>query len=114
VLKKIEKDKLVANIKALIAINLSDGDIHISAIARQYQLTERQLKSKLADKGTSFSDLLAQVRSCRAIELLSSGEKSITEISDACGFSEPSVFNRAFKRWFAKTPSKYRTESLLE
>ncbi|MDF1763020.1 MAG: AraC family transcriptional regulator, partial [Oleibacter sp.] len=43
-----------------------------------------------------------------AKKLLSSTNESIDEIVYLTGFSEPSTFYRAFKRWTQQTPVEYR------
>jgi AraC-like DNA-binding protein len=43
----------------------------------------------------------------RAVELLNEGKLNISEITYQTGFSSPSVFSRAFKEAFGKTPSEY-------
>lgn len=105
---QIKKRKLVNQVISLISENLMTGDIHINEVAKKCQLSERQLKSQLEHEGTSFTELLDNTRKERAVMLLTSTDKNISDIADACGFSEPSTFNRAFKRWFNTPPSKYR------
>ena len=44
----------------------------------------------------------------RALHLLDSAELSIAEISDFCGFGDPSYFGKAFRKRTGLTPSQYR------
>ena len=44
----------------------------------------------------------------RAKRLLAGTDESIDEIVYLTGFSEPSTFYRAFKRWVGMTPIEYR------
>jgi AraC-like DNA-binding protein len=37
---------------------------------------------------------------------------SFNEVAFLLGFTEPANFSRAFKRWYGKTPSQYRQDSL--
>ena len=51
------------------------------------------------------------VISCRlndACRMLSSGEYTITEVCEACGFENPSYFSKMFRRQTGLTPSAYR------
>jgi len=100
--------KLVSYVESLIREELYSGEVNINNIAKQCNVTERQLQLQLSKYNTSFSELLEQEKQKKAVELLASPNNTIGEISDACGFSESSTFNRAFKRWFAMTPSQYR------
>ena len=49
-----------------------------------------------------------RVRLQRARQLLFYSKMSISDISLACGFTSPPVFNRAFKAQFGQSPSDYR------
>lgn len=108
---QLQKSKLVNLVLSLIGSNLANGDIYIDDIAKQCRLSERQLKAKLAAQGTSFTELLDKSRREQAAMLLTTTNNKIVDIGNTCGFSEPSAFNRAFKRWFAQTPSAYRRQS---
>ena len=44
----------------------------------------------------------------RALHLLDSAELSVAEISDFCGFGDPSYFGKAFRKRTGLTPSQYR------
>lgn len=59
--------------------------------------------------GATFTEYLNFVRICKAERLLSEGEGSILEISEAVGFSSVSYFNRIFKRFRGCSPGVYRT-----
>ena len=55
-----------------------------------------------------MSDLRRDLMRDTAINSLVIGKESIDELSARLGFSEPSAFRRAFKRWTGDTPSSYR------
>ena len=46
----------------------------------------------------------------KACHMLDSGEQSIIDISNSCGFSSPSYFTKQFRELIGKTPSVYRKE----
>lgn len=50
-------------------------------------------------------------RILKAAELLSEGEKSITEIAFFCGFESLEVFERGFKKYYGVSASAYRSGS---
>ena len=50
----------------------------------------------------------------RALHLLDSGELSVAEISDLCGFGDPSYFGKAFRKRTGLTPSQYRERKAQE
>ncbi len=73
------------------------------AIARELGSSERTLRRRLAEEGSTLRTLVDDVRRARADELLSAGTP-IKEIAFALGFSEPSAFSRAYKRWTGHAP----------
>ena len=73
--------------------------------ARMLGLSERTLKRRLQDEGTSFRVLLAEVRGHQANALLADARLSLTDIAERMGFSDLSSFSQAYKRWFGVAPS---------
>jgi AraC-like DNA-binding protein len=73
--------------------------------ARALGLSDRTLKRRLQDEGTSYRMLLAEVRGRQANELLADETLSLTQIAERMGFSDLSRFSQAYKRWFGVAPS---------
>ncbi|NJM18984.1 MAG: AraC family transcriptional regulator [Richelia sp. SM1_7_0] len=80
----------------------------IDAIARNLMISVRQLQRELQAENTSYQKLLDQTRQQLALEHLNNPETSIHDVAFLLGFSEPSAFYRAFKRWMGQTPRSYR------
>ncbi|RZI83751.1 MAG: AraC family transcriptional regulator [Rubrivivax sp.] len=76
--------------------------------ARAMGLSDRTLKRRLLDEGTSFRTLLAEVRGAQANELLHDETLSLSEIAERMGFSDLSSFSQTYKRWFGVAPSARR------
>jgi AraC-like DNA-binding protein len=53
-------------------------------------------------------DLLQDTRLQLARKYLGQRSRSVVETSYLLGFSEPSTFSRAFKRWTGMAPAEYR------
>jgi AraC-like DNA-binding protein len=75
----------------------------LAATSARLSTTPRTFQRQLRDHGTSHRELLDDVRRERALHLLEQG-KIISEVSIALGFSEPSAFFRAFRRWTGASP----------
>lgn len=73
----------------------------------ELHLSGRTLQRRLAEEGTSFSVLLADVRLERAREMLGRGGMHNDEIARVLGFAEASAFSRAFKHWTGASPQAY-------
>ncbi len=95
-----------------IVAHLPDGPPSQKDVASALNVSNRTLQRKLKDEGTSFVDLLQDTRLQLAQKYLGQPHRSIVEISYMLGFSEPSTFSRAFKRWTGQAPVEFR-EALL-
>lgn len=80
----------------------------MNAVARGLGLSARSLRRRLYDEGVSFVRVAEGALATLAKQLLADEERSIQETAYALGFSDPSAFYRAFKRWTGTTPKSYR------
>ncbi len=97
-----------------IVERLPDGPPSQKAIAEAMCVSNRTLQRKLKEEGTSFIDLLQDARLSLARKYLAQPQRSIVEIAYLLGFSEPSTFSRAFKRWTGQAPADYRASLLAD
>ncbi|HEX4786964.1 MAG TPA: helix-turn-helix transcriptional regulator, partial [Actinospica sp.] len=77
-------------------------------IAERLSVSPQTLRRQLAAEGSSFQHIRDQMRRDHAIAALAEGRTPIERISEQLGFSEPSAFHRAFKRWTGATPRAYQ------
>ena len=80
-----------------------------SEVAERLSVSPQTLRRRLAAEGTSFLHVRDQMRRDHAIVALAEGRTPIERISEQLGFSEPSAFHRAFKRWTGATPRAYQS-----
>ncbi len=83
----------------------------IEAIAQSLMISVRQLQRELQTEHTSYQLLLDETRKALALSQLKLPATSIHDVAFLLGFSEPSAFHRAFKRWTGQTPRSYRLNS---
>jgi len=107
-LELLQKQDLITDIRSHIGALLETGDISLEVLSQRLGLTSRQLRHQLTLAGTSLQRLVNQHRTSLAKRLLSQTDEAISEIVYLTGFSEPSTFYRAFKRWEGVTPIEYR------
>lgn len=77
-------------------------------VASQLCISNRTLRRRLSDEGTSFSEIHNEVRMSTAQEYLRQTDLSIQEIAFLLEYSEVANFHRAFKKWSQQTPGEYR------
>ena len=91
---------------------LGKGEPRREAIAAQLGMSERTLCRRLSDENTNFVAVLDALRREMAETYMQQGDFNPTEITYALGFSDPSNFYRACKRWFGSTPNALRQSGL--
>jgi AraC-like DNA-binding protein len=79
----------------------------IDAVAMELAISTRSIQRALQEEGTSYQLLLDDVRRELAIRHLAVPGTSATQVAFLTGFSEPSAFARAFRRWTGSTPGAY-------
>ncbi|HET7691237.1 MAG TPA: AraC family transcriptional regulator ligand-binding domain-containing protein [Nocardioidaceae bacterium] len=77
--------------------------------ARRLSVSPQTLRRRLSDEGTSFREVSDEVRRDAAVVSLVAGKESVADLAARLGFSEPSAFTRAFRRWTGSTPGAYRS-----
>ena len=107
------KQKLITEEQLANAIELQRttgqrlGDVfaELNLITQQHIEEALRKQRRLAEEGTSFTNLVDDTRRELARQSLCCGELSLKMLSFQLGFSEPSAFYRACKRWFGMAPS---------
>lgn len=97
--------------RALIAEELRTGVPELSTIAKRLAVSERTLRRRLSEEDTSFRRLLDETRADLARSYVRDRRIPLTEVAFLLGFSDPSAFHRAFRRWTGSTPAEQRRAS---
>jgi AraC-like DNA-binding protein len=109
-LARFESASLSMKVRSLLIDMLPDGQPSQQAIAAALQLSVRTLQRALHAEGTSFKQLLDEIRKELAAQYIRDTNRRIGEITYLLGFSEPSNFTRAFRRWTGLAPNEYREQ----
>lgn len=80
----------------------------LETVAAHLHISPQTLRRHLREEGSSFQELKDQLRRDIAIYHLGRADLSLQQIAEQLGFSEPSAFHRAFKKWTGLTPGAYR------
>ncbi len=107
-LSDLHRRDLVERIRMVLSQRLELESCDLEDVADEVGLAPRRLRFELARAGTSFSQIVTDFRYALARRLLARTEEPIDNIVYLTGFSEPSTFYRAFKRWSGMTPVQYR------
>lgn len=83
---------------------------NMESIAELLDMHPRALRRKLQSEGTSFRELLSDVRMRLAVEYLRKTMLTNEEIAHRLGYRDPANFRHAFKRWKGRSPSAFRFE----
>ncbi len=95
-------------VQLFIMEELHKGALSIEKISSKMNMSRQTLYRNLKKENTSFHDLHDEIRKNLAEVYLKQPQTfSITEVTFLLGFSEPSAFHHAFKRWTGIGPSDY-------
>lgn len=102
-----EDTDIVTRVRDLARQHLTD-DNALDSIAATLHLTTRTLRRRLQQAGTSYLELVEQLRRKIAEDYLLHSDKSVDDIAALLGYSDPSNFGRAFRRWQGTSPRQFR------
>ncbi len=103
------EDDPLDGVRRILANELQHGVPSIDVVAARLATSERTLRRRLERSGTTFRALLDDTRAELARAYVGDAKMPLAEVAFMLGFSEPSAFHRAFKRWTGKTPSAFRS-----
>ena len=89
---------------------LSSGRAQIDAIAGGIGVSSRSLERRLAEEGTTFSEVLDNLRRTLAIQYLAEPSLSVDRITGLLGYGVAGSFSHAFRRWTGASPSQVRSD----
>jgi AraC-like DNA-binding protein len=101
-------------VRATIATLLRHGDASLQHTARRLGISPRSLQRHLTGMGTSYSEMVAEVRLDTACHLLVESNQSISSIAFRLGYSECSSFSRTFVRLMKISPAAYRRQQMAQ
>lgn len=105
-----EKDDLAA-IRNAIAEDVASAELDGEAFASRLGMSRRTLHRRLASIGTTFRELVDDVRREMATAYLRDAERSLADVAAKLGYSDARAFSRAFQRWTGETPASFRRKS---
>ena len=95
----MDPDGLRGRVERLLK-SLPAGRLTADEVARLTGVSRRTLVRRLSEAGTGYRDLVDADLRVRAERLLRDGELSHAQIAEELGYTDPSSFSRACRRWF--------------
>ncbi len=92
-------------VESLLTPLLHTGGASVAVVAGELGVSRQTLFRRLRAEGTTFEQVLDELRRRLALQYLGEGRASVNETAYLLGFSEPAAFSRAFKRWTGSRPS---------
>jgi AraC-like DNA-binding protein len=89
------------------------GDVTVDKVANAFAMSRKTLHRRLKEEGVTFLSIHDDLKHRMAIEYLTARKVSVNQVAYLVGFSEPSSFVRAFRRWRSMTPSEFLTQNTV-
>lgn len=106
------REPLTRLVRHAIEKRLRDHEVPTAdELARQLSMSVPTLRRRLRAEGTSLRSVRDALLCRMAVESIERGGEPLSALSERLGFSEPSAFTRAFRRWTGSAPSEVRPSS---
>ncbi len=105
-------EKMTLTNKIRHELLFTDGDFPtLDQLAHRINMPERTLRRRLTTEGTSYKDILTDIRRQKAMEMIAVGDLSMEKIAKNLGYSDAASFYHAFKAWTGSTPANFRKDA---
>ncbi len=102
---------VLAQLREAIVVELATSGAELSRVARRVAMSTRTVQRRLEELGTSYQELVDDVRAAMARALLRDRARSIVDVAFELGYADLRSFYRAFRRWTGTTPADWRTHA---
>jgi AraC-like DNA-binding protein len=100
------------SVKSLLGLMIeSDEPPTMKRLVAAAGTSARTFQRQLEEEGTSFSELLADVRRSETLRRLKERKLTIGAIATDLGYSDQASFTRAFRRWTGTPPGQFRART---
>lgn len=108
-LARVEAERSFGDrVRDTLLANLERGlDTAMSAAASRLGMSVATLRRRLAEEGTTHTQVLDDARKHLALSMIENRRLGVADVSHLLGFSDPAAYHRAFRRWTGTTPGAY-------
>lgn len=90
---------------------LAKGAPTARQVAEDLGLSERTLARRLTAEGTSFGQVLDDLRRDMALGYLEDQSMLLSQVAYLLGYADQSAFTNAFRRWTGRSPGRFRADA---
>ncbi len=99
-------NNLITEVRRYIDNNYRNPNISLVAIAQKFGYSYKYISNRFSKTiSMSITEYITDLRMEYAMAMISEGDYSVTQISEACGYSDPLYFSKVFKRKFGTSPT---------
>ena len=110
-LTRCADDQFVSTLQEVMKQYRIEGWQTIHQAAALAGLSVRSFQRKLSQQGAAYTRLAEATKAEIAMQWLRCTDHSLGEIANELGYTKPTNFIRAFKRWTGLTPEQFRDDS---
>jgi AraC-like DNA-binding protein len=103
-----QEGAVASRLRRHLCENLTGEPIRIADAAEALAMSVRSLQERLKAEGCTYKEMVESIRKEFARVELTKSDLSIGEIAWLLGYSEPSAFFSAFRKWTGMTPMEFR------
>lgn len=107
-LRELEEKTWTGKVSRALWTELSSGAPTLERIASILSVSPRSLQRFLNEEGTSFRQVLEDLRRRMSAHLLNRKGIAASEVAFLLGYADPTSFHHAFRRWHRTSPRSYR------
>jgi AraC-like DNA-binding protein len=109
--KRNQQLNLYLDVRSALKHCLIERNANQENVAGLLNLSVRNLQRRLKEVGANYQSILDESREELARTLLRDNDIPLYEVAYLVGFTEPSAFYKAFKRWTGKRPGDFRQDA---
>jgi len=104
------QDDLRERVRRIVSRDLPKGAPTAPQVAAALNMSDRTFARRLQDEGTSFRQVIDDIRREMARSYLSDPEISLAQVAYLLGYADQSAFSNSFRRWTGQSPRRFRSE----
>lgn len=102
---------LEEQVRQVASALLASGECSLEHVAMSLNFHPRMLQMKLKDQGTSYTQIMDNIRRALAEDHLRRKSMSVTELALNLGYADASVLSTKFKQWTGLSPKQWQKEA---